>query len=457
MEWKETSRLAMHWHTSPSNNNKIVCTLCPRNCQTQVGQMGFCKVRGNVMGEFHTFNFGKSVTATQECIETEAVNHYMPGARILSLGNIGCMMACTYCQNWQTSQVKHLDNKNVFEYTPEQVIQMAKANNIDVISWTYNDPVVWHEFVLETSRLAKKEGITTLYKSALYIELEPLKELIEVMDIFSISLKSMNNDIYRKETKGKLQPVLDAIELINASDRHLEISQLVVTDLNDDGEDAYKTAKWMVEKLKPGVPLHLVAYHPSFKYKKPRTQLETLLKLRDIVMNEGIEYCYLGNVYADGVSNTRCKSCDNTLVERFGLSVTVPGINDDGNCKQCGAHTPIKFPLAGKPKTHNVPESYEAKQTYAYDWNAEVKSLHIMLQEPSAENILLKVSRMPGNQVQYIELNEGLERIILSKSHAEEQTIEISANSSTKIHYLPVLDRAHFPVLDETIGENSYA
>lgn len=124
--------------------------------------------------------------------------------------------------------------------------------------------------------------------------------------------------------------MLDAIELINESDRHLEISQLVVTGLNDDGVDAYKTAQWMVEKLKPGVPLHLVAYHPSFKYKEPRTQLETLLKLRDIVMNEGIEYCYLGNVYADGVSNTQCKSCNHTLVERFGLSVTVPGINEEG-------------------------------------------------------------------------------------------------------------------------------
>jgi pyruvate formate lyase activating enzyme len=419
--------------------------------------MGFCKVRGNVMGEFHTFNFGKSVTATQECIETEAVNHYMPGARILSLGNIGCMMACSYCQNWQTSQVKYLDNKNVFEYTPEQVIQMAKANHIDVISWTYNDPVVWHEFVLETSRLAKQEGITTLYKSAIYIELEPLKELIEVIDIFSISLKCMNDEVYRKENKGKLQPVLDAIELINASDRHLEISQLVVTGLNDDGEDAYKTARWMIERLKPGVPLHLVAYHPSFKYKQPRTQLETLLKLRDIVMKEGIEYCYLGNVYADGVSNTRCKSCNHTLVERFGLSVTVPGIKEDGCCSKCGTPSPIKFPLSGRPKLNNTPEVYDSLQTYKYEWNSEVKSMHIMLQEPSKENILLRVTRMPGNNVQYIELNQGLERIILSKSQVEEEIIEISANSLSKIHYLPVLDRAHFPVIDETIGQNSYA
>jgi pyruvate formate lyase activating enzyme len=267
----------------------------------------------------------------------------------------------------------------------------------------------------------------------------------------------MNDEVYRKENKGKLQPVLDAIELINASDRHLEISQLVVTGLNDDGEDAYKTARWMIERLKPGVPLHLVAYHPSFKYKQPRTQLETLLKLRDIVMKEGIEYCYLGNVYADGVSNTRCKTCNHTLVERFGLSVTVPGIKEDGCCSNCGTPSPIKFPLAGRPKLNNTPDVYDSLQSYKYEWNSEVKSLHIMLQEPSKENILLRVTRMPGNNVQYIELNEGLERIILSKSQAEEETIEISANSLSKIHYLPVLDRAHFPVIDETIGQNSYA
>ena len=456
MNWKETSRIAMHWHPN-QKGDKIVCTLCPRNCQTQAGQMGFCKVRGNIDGTFHTYNFGKSVTATQECIETEAVNHYMPGARILSLGNIGCMMSCSYCQNWQTSQVKHLDSQNVFEYSPEQVIQMAKANNLDVISWTYNDPVVWHEFVLETSRLAKQHGITTLYKSALYIELEPLKELIEVIDIFSISLKCMNDQVYRKENKGKLQPVLDAIELINASDRHLEISQLVVTGLNDDGEDALKTAQWMVSKLKPGVPLHLVAYHPSFKYKQPRTKLETLLKLREIVLKEGIEYCYLGNVYADGMSNTHCKKCDHLLVQRFGLSVNVPGINENGCCANCGHETPIKHPLAGNPKRSMTPENYDEKQHYEYTWNAEVKSLHIMLQEPSSENILLKLTRMPEGSVQYLEMNEGLERLIISKSNVSETEIVISANSTAKIHFLPVLDRAHFPVIDETIGTNSYA
>lgn len=456
MNWKSTSRLAMHWHVN-EKGNKTVCTLCPRNCQTQEGQMGFCKVRGNVNGEFHTFNFGKSVTATLECIETEAVNHYMPGSRILSLGNIGCMMACTYCQNWQTSQVKHLDDRNVVEYTPEEVIQLALVNNIEVISWTYNDPVVWHEFVLETSKLAKQNGLKTLYKSALYIELEPLKELIEVMDIFSISLKTMNDEIYKKENKGRLQPVLEAIKLINESDRHLEISQLVVTGLNDDGEDARKTAHWMLDNLKPGVPLHLVAYHPSFKYKQPRTTLDTLLGLRKIVMDIGIENCYLGNIYSDEVSNTRCKKCSHLLVERFGLSVYVPGLDEKGCCTNCGAQSSIKYPLEGKPKKTPVFDENSVSQVFEYEWNSEVKSLHVMTEEKYEEKISLRVSRLPESNFQYYELNQGLERLIISKSSKNETTIRIEVNAPVKLHFLPVLDRAHFPVIDETINNNSYA
>jgi pyruvate formate lyase activating enzyme len=455
MNWKENSRVAMHWHTN-EQGNKIVCDLCPRHCQTQAGQMGFCKVRGNVDGTFHTFNFGKSVTATQECIETEAVNHFMPGARILSLGNIGCMMACSYCQNWQTSQIKHLNDANVFEYTPEQVIELAVSNDIKVISWTYNDPVVWHEFVLETSKLAKAAGLTTLYKSALYIELEPLRELIEVIDIFSISLKCMDDAIYRKENKGKLQPVLDAIELIAASDRHLEISQLVVTGLNDDGTDAIKTARWMREKLKPEVPLHLVAYHPSFKYKKPRTELATLLKLRELVLNEGLEYVYLGNVYADDMSNTYCKSCSHLLVERFGLSVQVPGLDAHGNCKNCQTPSVIRDALGGQPSEKPVLTPFIAEQTYAFEWNEEIRSVHIFLERPQKDTVRIQLKRMPSNTVQYLEFNEGLERIILSKSSAEETQLIIETACQTPLHILPVLDRAHFPVIDETKA-SSYA
>jgi pyruvate formate lyase activating enzyme len=161
MDWRENSRTASHWSYDAAQG-RVQCGLCPRHCRLKDTQLGFCLVRGNRGNELHTFNYGRSVQATAECIETEAINHWSPGARILSMGNIGCMMSCTYCQNWQTSQVKHLDHRNVKIYTPQEVVELARANDIGIISWTYNDPVVWQEFVVDTSRLAKEHGIETI-------------------------------------------------------------------------------------------------------------------------------------------------------------------------------------------------------------------------------------------------------------------------------------------------------
>lgn len=449
MNWKNDPRIAQHWKLNP-NTEKITCNLCPRHCTLKKEQDGFCKVRGNRDNQLFTFNYGRSVTATEETIETEAVYHYSPGAKILSMGNIGCMMACSFCQNWQTSQVKHLDGKNVSFYTPEDVVQLALSNNIDIISWTYNDPVVWHEFVVDTSRLAKKHGIKTLYKSALYIEIEPVKELIQVIDIFSISLKSMSKEIYRKVTKGRLQPVLDAIKVIAQSDRHLEISQLVVTGMNDDGVDARKTAKWIFDNLGSNIPLHFVGYHPAFRYTAPRTPLEVLVQSRKIALEEGIKYCYLGNVYDGNVSNTNCENCNNELVQRFGLTINVVGLDEKSCCKKCGKKSPIIEPLSSKRENFYLNQTkFIPKQSFDINWDKEINSLHVVAGEKYNSNLRVKVERLPLKKVELLQMNKGLERIILSKGSDEETGIKISFDSDIKMHLLPVLDRAHFPVIEE--------
>jgi len=181
------------------------------------------------------------------------------------------MLNCDFCQNWQTSQVRYLDKDNVRFYSPQNIVDLCVANNIDIISWTYNDPVVWHEFVLDTAHLASIYGIKNLYKSSLFIEIKPLKELIGVIDIFSISLKSMSSDFYRKYTKGRLTPVLEAIkEISKHKEKHIEISQLVVPGLNDDGTDAKKTAKWVIDNIGPNIPVHFVGFHPAYKYTKEK-------------------------------------------------------------------------------------------------------------------------------------------------------------------------------------------
>jgi pyruvate formate lyase activating enzyme len=454
MDWRKDSRPAGYWVYKPETN-KVECGLCPRHCNLRDGQMGFCLVRGNQGNELHTYNYGRSVQATVECIETEAINHYRPGARILSMGNIGCMMSCSYCQNWQTSQIKHLDQRNVKIYTPQEVIDLARANDIGIISWTYNDPVVWQEFVVDTSRLAKEYGIETLYKSALYIEREPLAELIDVIDIFSISLKSMNPAMYRKHTKGELEPVLRAIRQVYESRKHLEMSQLVVTGLNDDGEDARKTARWMLEHLDAEIPLHLVAYHPAFRYAEERTSVDTLLRLRGIVVAEGLRYCYLGNVYSDQVSNTFCAHCDQKLVQRFGLSVRVLALDEVGRCSRCRTQSPIrKVTTAETPATDHG--SFVSSQDLYHEWTSEINSVHVVFSPPNGQGLVFRIQRFPSGVTEFIDLNHGIERVILSRSEQSEERITVSMNGSVGAMILPVLDRAHFPTVQKPIQPTKY-
>lgn len=275
----------------------VRCHLSPRNCKIKEGQQGFCGVRGNRNGRLITLNYGKGVHATEEVIETEAINHYSPGERILSMGNVGCMFNCDYCQNWKTSQVKYLEERDVHYYTPEQVVDTAVRHDIRCISWTYNDPVVWHEFILDTARLAKQAGLINLYKSAFYITQEAIDELLPYIDIFSISLKAIDEDYYKKITKGSLQPVLNGIKQVYDAGKHLELSTLMITDISDNEATAMKIADWIMENLDSTVPLHFVRFHPDYKMQDTiRTPVNRLIRAREVAIERGIEHVYLGNV-----------------------------------------------------------------------------------------------------------------------------------------------------------------
>ncbi len=437
----------MHWRTT--DEGKVECNLCPRHCKPHEGQFGYCKVRGTVEGRLHTFNYGMSVGATVETIETEAINHYAPGTRILSVGNIGCMMSCSYCQNWDSSQIRHLNPDAVREYTPEQIVQLCLDHRIPMISWTYNDPVVWHEFVLETSRLAQQRGIKTLYKSALYIERAPLEDLIPVMDIFSISLKSMDDNFYKRYTKGRLQPVLDGIRQIHGSQhrKHLEISQLLVTGLNDRMEDIQRTIDWVLGNLGTEVPIHFVAFHPAYEYTSvERTPVETLKAAKRMAMEQGIRHCYLGNVYEDKMSDTLCIHCRNTLVTRFGLTVEVCGIDPEGRCRQCGKPSPILYPHGNLPITleHSFgPELRQEEQV----WSREVNSIHIEC-GPGTREAWLEIKGMGSDRRDVFKLGDGLSRRIVSKSNRSERGVLVRWEQGEDIRILPVLDRAHFPMAE---------
>lgn len=454
--WQASPVIAEHWHPADSAG-RVECDLCPRHCRPRDGQHGFCRVRGNVDGRLHTLNYGKSVAPTEEVIETEAVYHYSPGHRILSLGNIGCMMACDFCQNWQTSQVRHLDSDVVKSYTPNEVVEICEDHDLGMISWTYNDPVVWHEFVLDTSRLARKKGLRTLYKSALYIEEAPARELIDCIDVFSISLKSMSEDFYRKITKGELGPVLERIKMIHRSGRHLEISQLVIPERNDGLGDIHQTVQWVLDNLGDQVPLHFVGFHPAYRYTDvERTSVECLLQARDEALRAGIKHCYLGNVYQEGVSDTHCSQCGHTLVTRYGLTASVVGIAPGGTCSRCGQSTPIRFPFGAQPAAAGRPQQAAATSHSAnFRWTGDVNSVHLTLaRQPGdgpIEPLTVMVQHVGTPRVQHFRIGDGLERVIVSKGDDRDREILITWDGDREVRVFPVLDRAHFPIEPEEL------
>ncbi len=452
--WTDTGRIASHWRPDPASPGRVRCELCPRHCRPRDGEVGFCKVRGPVDGSMRALSYGRSVTATEEVIETEAVNHYRPGARNLSLGNVGCMMSCSFCQNWETSQVEHLDPRVPRRYTPEQIVELCLTHDIGIISWTYNDPVVWHEFVVDTSRLARAHGIATLYKSAFYIESRPVEELIDCIDVFSLSLKSMSEDFYRRITLGRLPPVLERIQQVARSGRHLELSQLVIPELNDDDADLERTIQWVGEHLGSEVPLHFVAFHPAYRYQSvDRTPVATLMRARELALAAGIEHCYLGNVYRPECNDSLCRGCGATLVSRFGLTAEIRHLGADGRCTGCDRLSAIIEAHGGRQR-HPVQLSSAVPERLTHLWQGEVHSAHISrVVEGSMARSAITVTPIGDGVPMTRRLGGGLDRLIVSRQGPGDRGFRLSWADDAQFAVLPVLDRAHFPVLTRTAAE----
>jgi len=375
------------------------------------------------------------------------------------MGNIGCMFNCHYCQNWKTSQVKYLEDRDVHYYTPEQVVDTAVRHGIRCISWTYNDPVVWHEFILDTAHLAKQAGLINQYKSAFYITSEAIDELLPYIDIFSISLKSLDEDYYRKITKGSLQPVLNGIKQVYDAGKHLELSTLMIADISDNEETAMKISDWMMENLDSTVPLHFVRFHPDYKMQDTiRTPVDRLIRAREVAMERGIEHVYLGNVVNTPFTNTFCRNCGHKLVDRFGLNAKITGLDDRGYCTSCGHDAHVKLFSKNKPvPTTDNPElsGYDIR---TFDWHGDIVSLHIQLKNNTDEEI--KIYHRRRNQdgkynlwtMVFLIPDESF-RLILSKSCNEEIGPEVAIPQGIPNNFHEVFDRAHFPTISIEEGK----
>ncbi len=320
---------------------KIQCELCPWNCILDDGQTGNCKVRNNKNGILFTEVFNKVAALGSDPIEKKPLYHFYPGKNILSFGEVGCNLHCSFCQNHRISQCEAKTFNGFHEITSEHIIHEAIKtwNNIG-IAYTYNEPFTFYEFALETAQLAQTNGLKNVMVSNGYINPEPLKKLLPYIDAFNIDLKAFSDNFYRMHTKGKLQPVLETLKTISQSDAHLEITTLVIPELNDDENIFRDMAKWIAIELGEKTPLHLSRYFPQYKLNQPLTPIHTLKNLYNIA-TEHLCYVFLGNVSDEKRSSSYCPECGEVLIERNGYNTEFKKLGPDGNCIKCGTPTSI--------------------------------------------------------------------------------------------------------------------
>ena len=319
-----------------ADDHVVKCNLCPWFCELKPGQTGVCKVRENKDGLLVTHVYNKVAAIGTDPIEKKPLYHFFPGKNILSIGEVGCNLFCTFCQNHHISQCFATDFNAFHAVSSEQILKTAlKTKNSIGVAYTYNEPFTFYEFMFDTAKLVKEKNLKNVVVSNGYINPEPLKQILPLIDAFNIDLKGFENDFYKKFTKGKLEPVLEALKIIAANANHLEITNLVIPGLNDDDKKFEEMVKWIAEELGPHIPLHLSRYFPQYKLDLPPTSTEKLNQFYSTA-KQYLQHVYLGNVNDGGHSSTRCPGCQTLLIERNHYLTKIVQSGFKGLCKACG-------------------------------------------------------------------------------------------------------------------------
>ena len=323
------------WHRL--DDGRIQCDLCPRECKLREGQRGLCYVRARIDDEVVLTTYGRSSGFCVDPIEKKPLNHFLPGSAVLSFGTAGCNLACRFCQNWDISKAREYDVL-ADEATPEKVARVAGDLGCRSVAFTYNDPVIFHEYAIDVATAARAQGIRTVAVTAGYVNPEPMREFYASMDAANIDLKAFTEDFYHRACAGALAPVLDTLEYVrHETDVWLEITTLLIPGLNDSPPEIDAMTKWVVEHLGPDVPHHFTAFHPDFKMRdRPPTPPATLTRARTIGLENGERYVYTGNVSDAAGQTTYCSACGAVLIERNWYRLGTWGLEDGGQCAHCG-------------------------------------------------------------------------------------------------------------------------
>lgn len=327
--------VAKFWHML--DDKSIQCDLCPRECRLHEGQRGACFVRARVDDRMVLTTYGRSSGFCVDPIEKKPLNHFYPGSRVFSFGTVGCNLACKFCQNWDISKSRDMDLL-MDRADPDSVARLARQNACQSVAFTYNDPIIFFEYALDTADACHARGLKTVAVTAGYVHDAPRREFFAKMDAANVDLKSFDDHFYFKLCGGHLKPVLDTLAYIHHETQcWLEITTLLIPGYNDSTFEISELSKWIARELGPDVPLHFTAFHPEWKMTDvPSTPAETLMGARQIALGEGLNHVYTGNIHDQEGESTYCPRCRHPLIVRDWHRVLSYELNDQGGCPKCG-------------------------------------------------------------------------------------------------------------------------
>ncbi|MCP4548834.1 MAG: AmmeMemoRadiSam system radical SAM enzyme [bacterium] len=333
---------ARHWE--PLEDGRIRCLLCPRLCILGDGQQGVCFVRSCEAGKMRLNTWGRSSGFCIDPIEKKPLNHFLPGTPALSFGTAGCNMLCKFCQNWEMSKARE-SHIRATTATPDEIATAAAHYGCRSIAYTYNDPVIFLEYAVDTAQACREQGIRSVAVTAGYIRDKAREEFFSHMDAANVDLKSFDSEFYRRMVGAELQPVLETLEyLALETDIWLEITTLLIPGENDSETEIENLSSWIVEKLGSDIPLHFSAFHPAFRLKgHSATHPSTLIRARNIALNCGIRHVYTGNIHDVEGASTWCHSCGTLLIERNRYQLGAWHLDEVGCCKSCDTRCPGVF------------------------------------------------------------------------------------------------------------------
>ncbi len=318
---------------SSLENGRVQCFLCPHRCIIAAGRSGTCRVRRNEEGILYAQTYGKISSLALDPVEKKPLYHFYPGREILSVGSVGCNLHCSFCQNWSISQASP-ESFSLGEINPEDLALLARRDDSIGLSYTYNEPFIWWEFVYDTAQLVRKQGLKNVLVTNGYVEEEPLRELLPWIDAMNIDLKSMDDDFYRHYCGGTLQPVLRTIEIAVREGLHVEVTNLIIPGLNDRWELIEKLVNWIYD-LNPDTPLHFSRYFPAYKLDNPPTSISFLEEVYHFA-REKLPFVYLGNTGGGKGNISFCPACGKEVVIRKGYQIDTSGLSGN-HCRFCGS------------------------------------------------------------------------------------------------------------------------